>query len=150
MCIARPKPPVSLGVVRETGVTREYISKIMKTIILSLSAFLLLSACFGAASALPQFRINPADVSAISMKLIQGGPLFPTNEEYVVHMALSKPRADEFRSFTKAHMNEKVQILLGTNVVSEPVLESQVTDGKVVLHCPSDQIAKIKGAFPKR
>ncbi len=118
--------------------------------ILSLSVFLLLGVCFGASLDLPQFRINPADVSAMSMKLIKGGPSFPTNEEYVVRMALSKARADEFQTFTKAHVKEKVQILLGTNVVSESVLESQVTDGKVVLHYPSDQIAKIKGAFPKR
>ena len=120
----------------------------MKTIILKLSAFLLFGVCCVASSELPQFRINPADVSAWSMKLINGGSSFPTNEEFVVRMALSKARADEFKTFTKAHVKEKVQILLGANVVSEPVIESQVRDGKVVLHCPVDRFVYFKEAFP--
>ena len=127
----------------------------MKTTLLSLAAVLLFSGCFRQSGSLPtpgapQFRIGAADVAKMSMRLITGNPDGPMQAEYIVQLGLSSARAADFQKFTQLHVNQKVQIVLGTNVVGEPTIRSEITDGKIVLHCPPEEIERITEAFPKR
>ena len=127
----------------------------MKTKLLSLAAVLLLSGYSGSsqsspASGAPQFQIGAADVAKMSMKLIKGDPSIPTQGEYHVQLGLSSARATDFQKFTQLYLNQKVQIVLGTNVVAEPIIRSEITNGKIVLHCPAGEIKKITEAFPKK
>jgi len=86
----------------------------------------------------------------MSKKLVKGYPSIPTQAEYVVQLGLSEVRASDFRKFTQLHLNQKVQIVLGTNVVAEPIIRSEVVNGRIELHCPPDEIKKITGALPKK
>ena len=127
----------------------------MKTKLLSLAAVLLLSGYSGQSqssppSDVPQFQIGAGDVSKMSMKLIKGDPSIPTQAEYHVQLGLSTARATDFQKFTHQHVNQKVQIVLGTNVVAELIIRSEITNGKIVLHCPAGEIKKITEAFPKK
>jgi preprotein translocase subunit SecD len=127
----------------------------MTTKLLSLAAVLLLSGYSGSSQSSPasgasQFQIGAADVAKMSMKLIKGDPSIPTQGEYHVQLGLSTARATNFQKFTQLHLNQKVQIVLGTNVVAEPIIRSEITNGKIVLHCPAGEIKKITEAFPKK
>lgn len=86
----------------------------------------------------------------MSMKLIKGDPSIPAQAEYHVQLGLSSARATDFQKFTQLHVNQKVQIVLGTNVVAEPMFRSKVTNGVILLHCPASEIKKITEPFPKK
>ena len=127
----------------------------MKTILLSLTAFLLLGGYSGQsqnspASGAPRFQLGPGDVAKMSKQLIKGDPSVPRQAQYKVRLDLSGAKATEFQKFTQLHLNQKVQIVIGTNVVAEPIVSSEVTDGKNVLFCPTDEIKRITEPFPKR
>src|ERR1039457_98453 len=127
----------------------------MKTTLSILAAVLLLSGYSGQSqssppSDVPQFQIGAGDVAKMSMKLIKGDPSIPAQGEYHVQLGLSSARATEFQKFTQLHLNQKVQIVIGTNVVAEPIVSSEVTDGKIVLFCSTDEIKRITEPFPKR
>jgi hypothetical protein len=127
----------------------------MKNTLLSLAAVLLFSGYSGQSqssptSDAPQFRIGAGDVAKMSKKLIVGDPSIPGQSEYRVQLGLSSARAADFQKFTKLHLNQKVQIVLGTNVVAEPIIRAEITDGKIVLNCPPGEIKKITEPFPKK
>lgn len=85
----------------------------------------------------------------MSWNLHKGNAAAPQGE-YAVQLGLSSARAADFQKFTQSHLNQKVQIVMGKNVVGEPVIDSEVTNGKIVLHCPAGEIKKFTEAFPKR
>ena len=127
----------------------------MKTTLLSLAAVLLFGGYSGQSQSsptldAPQFRIGAGDVAKMSKKLIVGDPSIPGQSEYRVQLGLSSARAADFQKFTQLHLNQKVQIVLGTNVVAEPIIRAEITDGKIVLNCPADEIKKITEPFPKK
>jgi preprotein translocase subunit SecD len=106
----------------------------MKNTTLSLILVLLVSACShktdgSATSSSIQFSIAASDVSA-AVVLTRAG----STTAAVVDVHFSSSKAAEFRKFTEAHLNQQVQILVGTNVVAEPVIRAAITGGKVQLH----------------
>ena len=86
----------------------------------------------------------------MSKQLIKGDPSVPRPAQYKVRLGLSSAKATEFQKVTQLHLNQTVQIVLGTNVVAEPLISSEVTDGKIVLLCLADEIKRITEPFPKR
>jgi hypothetical protein len=67
-----------------------------------------------------------------------------------MRMRLSRGHGLRFVTSLDLHLNQKVQIVLGTNVVAEPIIRAEITDGKIVLNCPADEIKKITEPFPKK
>lgn len=51
----------------------------------------------------------------------------------VVHIELAGAKAAEFRQFTKNHIKQKVQILVGTKIVEEPIIQSEIPSPKIEL-----------------
>jgi len=51
----------------------------------------------------------------------------------MVHIELSAAKGAEFRQFTKDHVSQKVQILVGAKVVQEPVIVSEIVSPKIDL-----------------
>ena len=142
--IARPKP------VPRSGVHIFYV----RITFLVLAALLLVGAYAGqsqssTASTAPRFEIGAADVAKMSMKL-HTNPSVSGQGWYSVQMGLSSTRAADFEKFTQLHLNHKVLIVLGTNVIAEPLISSAVTNGVIRLHCPEGEIKKLTEAFPKR
>jgi preprotein translocase subunit SecD len=118
----------------------------MKTIILSLVLVLFVSACSRkAATGTPQFSIAAGDVvGAASVEIVTGRvPSSPTQETAVVHLQFSSAKAAEFRQFTKDHLNQKVQILVGTKVVEEPVIRAEIPSPKIELMFSSSNEAQV-------
>jgi preprotein translocase subunit SecD len=120
----------------------------MKTALLSLLVALLASACSQkpeptATSGTPQFSVSAGDIITSSVEVVAGRVLAsPTQETAVVHIEFSKARAEAFRKFTNEHVDQKVQIVVGTNVVSEPVIRTEIPGGKIEVHFSSPEEAR--------
>ncbi len=52
------------------------------------------------------------------------------NETIVIHLQLSASRADELRVFTRDHINQDMQLLVGTKVVAEPHIVGEISGGE--------------------
>ena len=97
----------------------------MKTTILSLLLILFASACShktesSVTADTSQFPMAAGEVVSTSVEVVTGRlPSSPTQETAVVHLEFSRAKAAEFRKFTREHLNQKVQIMVGTNVVQE-------------------------------
>jgi preprotein translocase subunit SecD len=51
----------------------------------------------------------------------------------VVHVRFSKTKAEEFRKFTREHINQQTQILVGPRVVAEALIGGEISDGQADL-----------------
>ena len=120
----------------------------MKNALLSLVVALLASACSQkpettTPTGTPRFSVAAGDIATSSVEVVTGRVLAsPTQETAVVHIEFSKARAEAFRKFTKEHLDEKVQIMVGTNVVSEPVIRTEIPGGKIEVHFSSPEEAR--------
>jgi len=95
----------------------------MKNASLSLVLVLFVTACSPKAertgTGSPQFSVVAGDITSASA------------ESAVVHIEFSRAKAEAFRKFTKEHLNEKIQVIVGTKVVIEPVVRSEIAGGKI-------------------
>jgi preprotein translocase subunit SecD len=93
----------------------------MKKTLLSLVIILLVTACSPKSdnTGTPQFSVVPADITSASA------------ETTVVHIEFAKPKAEAFSKFTKEHVNQKIQVVVGSKVVAEPVVRSEIPGGKI-------------------
>jgi preprotein translocase subunit SecD len=110
----------------------------MKNALLSLVIMLFVTACSPkserAESGTPQFPIAVDDIMSASA------------ESAVVHIEFSKAKAEAFRQFTKEHLGQKIQVVVGTNVVAEPMVRSEISGGKIVVSCSSSENAQALAA----
>lgn len=83
------------------------------------------------ATGLPRFTLIPTDVSGIAE--IHTRPPLGTNSEYRIELQFTDAKADQFREFTRAHVNQRVQLLVGHEVVAEPVIAAKVASGRAEL-----------------
>jgi len=113
----------------------------MKTTTLSLILIFLASACASKAqdvpTAKPKFVIMAGDVVSTSVELVTNR--VPSTA--VVHLEFTSGKAAEFRKFTQQHLKQTVQILVGTNVVATPVIQSEIPSKKIYLDFPTREEA---------
>ena len=126
----------------------------MKNTIIGLLLILFVSACShktegivttdsNVATNTPQFSMVAGDVISTSVENVTGRmPSSPTQEMSVVHIELSGAKAAEFRQFTKDHINQKVQILVGAKIVEEPNIRSEMPSPKIELEFSSPDEAQ--------
>jgi preprotein translocase subunit SecD len=115
----------------------------MKNTTLSLLLVLFVSACSNKSETTPttdtggsppQFSITASDVSGASVQIANNTPnLVAAHKTALADVHLSPKTAANFQKFTKEHLNQKVQILVGTNVVAEPVIRAELSDGRIPL-----------------
>jgi preprotein translocase subunit SecD len=111
----------------------------MKNTTISLLLVLFVSACShktesNATAGLPKFSIAVGDVVSTSIETVTGHvSSSPTQAVTMVHIELSGAKGAEFRQFTKDHVSQKVQILVGTKVVQEPVIFAEIESPKIDL-----------------
>jgi len=91
----------------------------MKNTLLSLAIISLLTACSPESTSTPQFSVAAGDITSVSA------------EETAVQVELSKTKAEALRKFTKEHLDQKIQIVVGTNVVAEPIVRSEISSGQL-------------------
>jgi preprotein translocase subunit SecD len=109
----------------------------MKNTLLSLATILLVTACSPKSerastdsTVTPQFSVAAGDVASASA------------DSSVVHIEFSKAKAEAFRNFTKEHVDQKVQVVVGTKVVAEPVIRSEIPGGKIDVSFSSAEEAR--------
>jgi preprotein translocase subunit SecD len=113
----------------------------MKNTTISLLLVLFVSACSHKTESTPttstdgstsQFSIAASDVSSASVQITTNTPnLVAAHKTALADVHLSTKAAAEFQKFTQAHLNQKVQILVGTNVVVEPVIRAAISSGEL-------------------
>jgi hypothetical protein len=98
---------------------------------------------------LAQFTIGAADL-AMPAALGTNG-VGTGNDTIVIHLQFSASRADEFRQFTREHINQNIQILVGTEVVSEAHIIAEISSGQADLSFSSaDQARAVADSLNKR
>jgi preprotein translocase subunit SecD len=119
---------------------------IIKPFVLCLAASLLTSACShktesSGPPSKPQFIIAAADLAGpaeISTNGIGTG-----HDTIVIHLQFSAKRADEFRQFTREHLNQDTQLVVGTRVVAEPHVAAEISGGQADLSFSTFDQAKV-------
>jgi hypothetical protein len=124
---------------------------IIKLFVALLAVSLLASACSRKTKSAisrgePQFTITAADL-AVPAEIGTNG-IDSGHATIVIHLQFSTGKADEFRKFTRAHANQQIQLLVGSNVVAEPRIFAEISDGRADLAFPSiDQARPIADAL---
>jgi len=88
----------------------------------------------------PQFTIAASDL-AVPAEIRTNG-VGSGHDTIFIHLQFSASRADEFRQFTGDHINQDIQLLVGTKVVAEPHIIAEISDGKADLTFSSAGQAK--------
>ena len=113
----------------------------MKNTTLSLILVLFVSACSHKTESTvitgsTEFSIAAGDVTAAPVMRPTG------STEALVDVHFSSTKSAEFSQFTASHLNQKVQILVGTKVVAEPVIRAAITGGQIQLHFATPEEAQ--------
>ncbi|MBK9140764.1 MAG: hypothetical protein IPM17_18755 [Verrucomicrobia bacterium] len=69
-------------------------------------------------------------------------PSSPTQETAVIHLEFSPEAARAFRAFTRDHLNTQIQIAVGSTIVAEPVIRSEIAAGRLEVHFTSPDEAR--------
>jgi len=130
----------------------------MKNTTLSLLLVLFVSACSHktestvTSTGTPQFSIAASDVVSTSVETTTGNvPASPTQAMTMVHVELSGAKAAEFRKFTKDHVSQKVQILVETKVVQEPMIAAEIVSPKLdLIYSSKDEVQSVADLLSKK
>jgi preprotein translocase subunit SecD len=107
----------------------------MKNIAIGLMLALFTSACSHKTettptASLPQFVFAASDVMTASVQSATNRPdLIAAHRTAVVDIQFSSKSAADFKKFTQEHLNQQVQILVGSNVLAETWIRSVHPDG---------------------
>lgn len=98
---------------------------------------------------LAQFTITASDL-AVPAEISTNG-VGTGHDTIVIDLQFSADKADEFRKFTREHINQQTQLLVGSKVVAEPYIQSEISDGQVDLSFSSaDQARSVVDTLNKR
>ena len=97
----------------------------------------------------PQFTIAAADL-AMPAEIGTNG-VRTGRETIVIHLQFSADKADEFRKFTREHVNQQIQLLVGSKVVAQPHIIAEISGGKADIAFSSfDQAQVVADSLNKR
>ncbi len=129
----------------------------MKNTTLSLLLVLLVSACShktesAPTAGFPEFSIAAGDVIGTSVEATTGNVSgSPTQVMYMVHVELSSAKGAEFRQFTKDHVNQQVQILVGAKVIQEPMIAAEIVSPKIdLIYSSKDEAQSVADLLSKK
>lgn len=97
-----------------------------------LAASLFLSACSKTGDDSAQqsaFSVTPQDFIGFADIRTNNG----ASNAYVIHLNFTKAKAEEFRAYTRAHLNQSAQFVIGSRIVKGPLIGSEISDGQVDL-----------------
>ena len=70
---------------------------------------------------------------------------------YMVHVELSGAKGGDFRKFTKDHVGQQVQIVVGTKVVQEPMIAAEIVSPKMdLLYSSKDEAQSVADLLSKK
>jgi len=98
---------------------------------------------------LAKFTIGAADL-AVPAALGTNG-VGTGHDTIVIHLQFTAAKTDEFLKFTREHMHQQTQLLVGSKVVAEPYIQSEISGGQADLDFSSiDQAQAVADALNKR
>jgi len=126
----------------------------VKTTVLSLILLLFAWACSrkteSAVDSKPQFTIAPADLADPPVLATNSSPS-GANATVVIHLQFSPAKTDAFRKFTRKHIHQQTQLVVGSKVVAEPFILSEIPDARTDLAFSSlDEARVIKDVLSKK
>jgi preprotein translocase subunit SecD len=60
-----------------------------------------------------------------------------------IHLQFTAAKTDEFRKFTREHINQQTQLLVGSKVVAEPYIRSEISGGQADIDFSSIDEARV-------
>jgi preprotein translocase subunit SecD len=98
---------------------------------------------------LAQFTIGASDL-AMPAALGTNG-VGTGHDTIVIHLQFTAAKTDEFLKFTREHMHQQTQLLVGSKVVAEPYIQSEISGGQADLDFSSiDQAQAVADSLNKR
>jgi hypothetical protein len=89
---------------------------------------------------IPRFQIAASDVTSASVQPVTGNANLAAAP--MLDIVFSSSKAAEFQKFTQEHLNQRVQILVGTNLVIEPMVCSVIPGGEIELSFSTPEAAQ--------
>ena len=89
----------------------------------------------------PHFTISAGDLAVpakVGTRVVGSGH----DVAIFIHLEFSPAKADEFHKFTREHLNQQTQLLVGTNVFAEPTVMAEISGGQSDIACGSIDHAK--------
>jgi preprotein translocase subunit SecD len=77
----------------------------------------------------PQFTIAPADLAAPAVLATNSSPS-GANATIVIQLRFTAAKTEAFRRFTREHMKQQTQLVVGSKVVAEPTIAAEISDGR--------------------
>ena len=117
---------------RGVGDAGRWTDCIVKNTTLGLLLVLVMSACShkneNNPAGAPQFHITASDVTSVSVQPIT---IVKTGRKLAeLDVVLSREKAAEYHQFTQEHLNQRVQVLVGTNLIVDPWIRSADSSGR--------------------
>lgn len=141
------------------AITRTPRNKSVKNLALNLAILVIVLGCgrkmeksvaTTSSNVVPQFQIGPGDVSSVSVEGIKSDGVPNSNTAATIYIEFTKIKSSEFHTFTQEHLNQKIQIAVGSNVVAEPILRAALPGDNIMLHFHSLKEATAMAEFLKR
>ena len=79
----------------------------------------------------PHFTLTAGDLSSPAV-LATNAPTTP-RATIVVKLRFSPKTTEAFKDFTREHLDQQIQFIVGSNVVAEPYIKSEIPHGDVEL-----------------
>jgi preprotein translocase subunit SecD len=68
-------------------------------------------------------------IKATSVSIATNSSPSGANATIVIRLAFTAAKADQFRKFTREHMNQQTQLVVGAKTVAEPFISAEISDG---------------------
>jgi len=98
----------------------------------------------------PQFTIAAADLAAPVVLATNSSPS-GANATIVLHVQFTAAKTEAFRTFTREHMKQQTQLVVGSKVVAEPTVVAEIPDGRVDIAFSSfDDARAVRDSLSKK
>src|ERR1051326_2740446 len=77
----------------------------------------------------PHFTIAAADLAAPAILATNSSPS-GANATLVIQLQFTAAKTEAFRTFTREHMKQQTQLVVGSKVVAEPTIVAEISDGR--------------------
>ena len=136
----------------------------MKIIILSMILAVFVSACSHKSESVagnrkteitsdaskPQYTIAATDLAGPAELATNSSPS-GEHATIVVNFQLSSSKTEAFAKFTREHLNQQIQLVVGSKVVAEPYIGSEISGGAVAIAFSSfDEARAVKDILSQK
>ena len=98
----------------------------------------------------PQFTITATDLATPAVLTTNSSPS-GANATIILHVQFTVAKTEAFRTFTREHMEQQTQLVVGSKVVAEPTIVAEISDGRADIAFSSfDDALAVKNSLSKK